>query len=114
MTAFAEAIKPFAPLTATEAQAKIDQGEDLILFIGRSTCPYCRKFAPKLSRVAKDNGLAVSFIDSEASSDAVAIQMLRDRYGVATVPGLLVAKGGQVKVVCDSSLSEEAILDFAS
>ncbi len=40
------------------------------------------------------------------------IAALRKRYGIATVPGLLVAKNGSVKVVCDSSLDPEDIKDF--
>ena len=40
------------------------------------------------------------------------VQAFREKYHVQTVPGLLVAQAGQVKVVCDSSLSQEAIADF--
>ena len=110
MSHFAEAIKHFNALTAQEAQEKIDSGEKFILFIGRSTCPYCQRFAPKLSQVAADTGQTVAFLNSENQDSDT--QELRTTYDVPTVPGLLVAKSGHVKVVCDSSLSEEAILDF--
>ena len=42
------------------------------------------------------------------------IQALRKRYGIATVPALFVSENGTAKVVCDSSLSEDDILDFIS
>lgn len=82
----------------------------ILFFIGRPTCPYCRRFEPKLTQVAKDNQLTVHFLNSENQDSDT--QELRTTYDVPTVPGLLVAKSGHVKVVCDSSLSEEAILDF--
>lgn len=109
---FSEAIAPFKPILAGQAQAKIDQDTKVILFIGRASCPYCQRFAPKLNRVAVANGLTVYFVNSEQPADLADVKTLRDRYHVPTVPGLLVAENGHVKVVCDSSLSEEAILDF--
>lgn len=112
MTTFADAIAAFQTVTAQEAQARIASGDKFTLFIGRSTCPYCQRFAPKLSQVAKTYGLPVAFLNSEDFSDFDHIQALRDQYGVRTVPGLLVAEAGKVKVVCDSSLSEAAIKDF--
>ncbi|WP_057491874.1 thioredoxin domain-containing protein [Streptococcus orisasini] len=112
MSNFAEDIKDFEPVTAKEAQKRIDSGEKFVLFIGRSTCPFCRRFAPKLSNVAKADHQAVAFLNSEDQNDLKAIQDFRSAYSVNTVPGLLVAQNGQIKVVCDSSLSEEAIRDF--
>lgn len=112
MSTFAEDIKDFEPVTAKEAQKRIDSGERFVLFIGRSTCPFCRRFAPKLSAVAKADHQAVAFLNSEDQNDLKGIQELRSSYSVNTVPGLLVAQNGHIKVVCDSSLSEEAIRDF--
>lgn len=107
MATFAEY---FTPITAEEAEKQLQTADNFILFIGRPTCPYCRRFEPKLTQVAKDNQLTVHFLNSDNQDSA--IQELRATYDVPTVPGLLVAKSGHVKVVCDSSLSEEAILDF--
>ena len=109
---FAEAIAPFKPVSAAQAQEKLTSGDKTILFIGRASCPYCQRFAPKLNRVASANQLTVYFLNSEDAADLAAIQDLRASYNVPTVPGLLVAEEGQVRVVCDSSLSEDAILAF--
>ena len=70
----------------------------------------CRRFEPKLTQVAKDNDLTVYYLNSE-NQDSVT-QDLRLTYNIPTVPALVVAKSGKVRVVCDSSLSEAVILDF--
>ena len=57
---------------------------------------------------------AQNAINSENSEELEDIQALRKRYGIATVPALFVSENGTAKVVCDSSLSEDDILDFIS
>lgn len=112
MFTFQEAIQDFTPILAKDLKDLLATQQDVVVFIGRETCPYCQRFAPKLSRVAKEKGVKVYFLHSQNPVDLAETQALRDAYGVKTVPGLLVAKAGQVKVVCDSSLSEEAITAF--
>ena len=107
MSTFAEY---FTPILAQEAEQYLKTADEFILFIGRPTCPYCRRFEPKLTQVAKDNDLTVYYLNSE-NQDSVT-QDLRLTYNIPTVPALVVAKSGKVRVVCDSSLSEAVILDF--
>ncbi|MFC3932348.1 thioredoxin domain-containing protein [Streptococcus dentapri] len=112
MLNFEEVISRFETISAVEARKRIDSKEKVILFIGRPTCPFCQRFAPKLDKVVAETGAKVVFLLSDDATQIEAIQDLRNRYGVATVPGLLVAENGAVKVVCDSSLSEDDIKDF--
>lgn len=112
MQEFAEIIKHFDEATAEAVSEKITNQENLILFIGRATCPYCRLFAPKLAQVAKDNHLKIAFLDSDNFQDWEAIEDLRRIYQVRTVPGLLVANQGKVRVVCNSQLTQSEILEF--
>ncbi|MFC5632075.1 MULTISPECIES: thioredoxin domain-containing protein [Streptococcus] len=102
----------FVKITALEAENRIQSAEKFTLFIGRSSCPFCRLFEPKLTNVANALNEAVYFLNSEDFSDATEIQKFRSKYGIPTVPCLLVSNGGTVKVVCDSSLSEDAITEF--
>ena len=68
MTSFASF---FTEITAQEAKKCLEVAEGFILFIGRPSCPYCRRFEPKLTQVAKDNQLTVYFVNSEAADSDI-------------------------------------------
>lgn len=52
---FEEIVANFIPSSVAEVTSAIASGKDMIVFLGRSSCPYCRRFAPKLAQVATDN-----------------------------------------------------------
>ncbi|HES0494224.1 TPA: thioredoxin, partial [Streptococcus pyogenes] len=62
---FEEIVANFIPSSVAEVTSAIASGKDMIVFLGRSSCPYCRRFAPKLAQVATDNQKDVYFVDSE-------------------------------------------------
>lgn len=108
---FDQAIANFVLKTAKEVIQMIESGDDVIAFIGRETCPYCQRFAPKLAQVQVETGAEIYFVDS-TSVDDPDLSNLRSSYSILTVPGLLVATDSQARVVCDSSLSLDAIKAF--
>ncbi|HFI0620805.1 TPA: thioredoxin domain-containing protein [Streptococcus suis] len=107
---FQEYIQDFTNVSVEQAQNLLTDKDGAVLFIGRATCPYCNRFAPKLHKVAQDQQVTVHFLDSIQVSPE--LQALRDHYQVPTVPGLLVAKATGVQVRCDSSMTEEEITAF--
>ena len=109
---FEEIVKNFHSIGVAQASERVKEAEKFILFIGRSTCPYCRRFAPKLAQVASDHQLDVFFLQGDSITDQEAIMTFRNRHNAVTVPALLVAQKGAVRVICDSSLSPDEILAF--
>ena len=107
MEQFLEDIKDLEVTTVARVQEAIDKKETATFFIGRKTCPYCRKFASKLATVVAETKAHIYFINSEEPSQLDALQTFRSTYGIPTVPGFLHAESGEVTVRCDSSMEEE-------
>ena len=51
--------------SAEKVEALIAEGKEVVLFVGRPTCPYCRRFAPKINEVREALGKEMYFINSE-------------------------------------------------
>lgn len=111
---FLEYVAELDKVNAEEAGQLLQAQAGDNLFIARETCPYCRKFINRLMKVVKEKDLTVHFLHAQPADEqeAQAVQALRDQYGVPTVPALLYAGQDGVDVVCDSSLSPEAIIEF--
>ncbi|VDC39968.1 thiol reductase thioredoxin [Streptococcus pyogenes] len=109
---FEEIVANFIPSSVAEVTSAIASGKDMIVFLGRSSCPYCRRFAPKLAQVATDNQKEVYFVDSENAADAAELAAFRKNYQLVTVPALLVSYDQHQRAVCDSSLTPDDILAF--
>ncbi|EMO8691068.1 TPA: thioredoxin domain-containing protein [Streptococcus pyogenes] len=109
---FEEIVANFIPSSVAEVTSAIASGKDMIVFLGRSSCPYCRRFAPKLAQVATDNQKEVYFVDSENAADAAELATFRENYQLVTVPALLVSYDQHQRAVCDSSLTPDDILAF--
>ena len=110
-TNYEEDVKLFERVLSTQAE-KLLSNEDLAaIYIGRATCPFCRKFAKKLSGLTNKVNTTVYYIDSENSSDNE-LRSFRDKYNIVTVPGFIVGKNREIEVRCDSSTPEDEILDM--
>jgi len=113
MEQFLEDIKDLEVTTVARAQEAIDKKETATFFIGRKTCPYCRKFAGTLADVVAETKAHIYFINSEEASQLEVLQDFRSRYEIPTVPGFVHVENGEIKVRSDSSMSAQEIKDFA-
>lgn len=105
----AEDFERVSPNKVEEILAK--DGEAIVL-VARETCPYCRKFMPKIHKVATENNRTIYFIHSHDKEYKDEIDAFRSKYGMPTVPSLLYKNDEGTHSVSDSSLSEEEIAEF--
>lgn len=110
--AFLEIIQDFEEVSPDKADELLSNEKGTVVFIGRPTCPYCRKFAPKLHKVSVEQGVKVYYTNSEHPDYSEELRNFREKYGVPTVPGLLYTSDKDVNVRCDSSMTEEEIAEF--
>ena len=114
MEQFAQNIKDLEVTTVDRARQVIADKETATFFVGRQSCPYCRKFASTLAGVVADTKAHIFFINSEEASELDKLQAFRSEYGIPTVPGFVHVQDGQVAVRCDSSMTADEIKTFAN
>lgn len=111
--AYLEQVKIFTEATPEEADKRIEDKEGNIVFIGRETCPYCRRFVGKLGPLAEEHNLTVHYVHSKHPEYTDEIETFREKYDVPTVPGFLYSsESADIVVKCDSSLTQEEILEI--
>lgn len=104
----------YEEITASKADELLEEKSGSIIFIGRETCPFSRRFIGTMTKVIKEHDLKVYFVHSmgELTDE---IQAFRDKYEIKTVPGLLYSdEQTPTRVRLNSSMSEEEILEFVN
>lgn len=110
---YLEYANDFKETTPNEADELLEAKEGNIVYIGRETCPYCRRFIDTLGPLAKERDLKIHYVHSEHPEYGEEIRAFRDKYNVPTVPGLLYSsESAGVVVKCDSSLDRDEILEL--
>lgn len=110
---YLEQVKLFKETHPKDADELLEAKAGNIVFIGRETCPYCRKFVRKLSPLADEYDLTVHYVHSQHPEYEDEVELLREKYDVPTVPGLLYSSETAGLIVkCDSSLEPEEILEI--
>lgn len=108
---YKENIKSFKVVESKDADKLLESENLSVVYIGRETCPFCRKFAKKLSSLTNKINTDIYYVDSDNLSDNE-VKSFREKYNVLTVPGFIVSKNKEVKVRCDSSTPEDEILNM--
>lgn len=110
---YLEEVQVFKETRPEEAERLLEAKEGNIVYIGRETCPYCRKFVRKLSPLAEENNLTIHYVHSQHPEYEEQVNEIREKYDVPTVPGFLYSsESAGLLVKCDSSMSEEEILEM--
>ena len=108
---YKENIKSFKKVLSSEADKLLSNENLATVYIGRETCPFCRKFAKTLGSLTDKLNTTIYYVDSADFSDDK-INSFRSKYNVVTVPGFIVSKNGQIDVRCDSSTPENEIINM--
>ncbi|NRT76414.1 thiol reductase thioredoxin [Clostridium beijerinckii] len=108
---YEENVKLFEKLISTQAEELLSNEDLAVIYIGRATCPFRRRFAKKLSGLTNKISTTIYYVDSADFSDNL-IDSFREKYNIVTVPGFIVSKNREIEVRCDSSLSEDEILNL--
>ncbi|WP_300385899.1 thiol reductase thioredoxin [Clostridium sp.] len=108
---YKEDIKLFEKILSTQVDKLLSNDDLAVVYIGRETCPFCRKFAKKLSGLTNKINTTIYYVDSENFSDN-GLNSFREKYNIPTVPGFIVNKNKEIEVRCDSSTPENKILDM--
>ena len=106
-----EDIKNFNKVVSAQAKQLLSTEDLAVVYIGRETCPFCRKFAKKLSGLASEMNTIIHYVDSSNTLDTD-LESFRAQYDIVTVPGFIVRKNGEITVRCDSSTPENELLDM--
>lgn len=108
---YEEDVKLFKKVPSAHADGLLSSENLAIIYIGRGTCPFCRKFAKKLSALTNKISTTIYYVDSADFSDN-SLNSFREKYNIVTVPGFIVSKNNEIEVRCDSSIPENEILDL--
>lgn len=109
MTNYEENVASFDLIDSAKAQALVKGEAEVVIYIGKSVCPFCQIFVEKLKKVAEETDTTIYYVNSADNSDMEGITAFRKEYDIPTVPGFIFTSGDTVNVKCDSSMSEDEI-----
>lgn len=110
---YKEAMTYVKKIHLSEVQDKINNKEDFILYIGRESCPYCQKFAPKLAVAIQKTNQTVYYLDND-SKERKDITSFAHDMNIKTVPNLSSFKKGskETYLTKGSKSSIDEIMDL--
>jgi predicted bacteriocin transport accessory protein len=82
------AVENFKLITPNEILEKNKDGDDFFLYIGKSTCPYCKIFAPKLKIASENNNLDIFYLDV-SDENQESLRTVLKNYKITYVPFLI-------------------------
>ena len=80
----------FIKVKAQDIEQLIESDENMILYIGRETCPACRDFVPILYDYSNNNDTKVYYLDSTNTDQDKELKKFRDDNSIMYVPSLMI------------------------
>lgn len=80
----------FIKVKAQDIEQLIYSDENIILYIGRETCPACRDFVPILYDYSNNNDINVYYLDSTETDKDKELKKFRDDNNIMYVPSLMI------------------------
>lgn len=101
------------PIHLAQLREKLANKETFYVYVGRPTCPYCRKFEPNLNKAMEETQIEVYYLDTDAE-EASEVTTFVDSQGIETIPHLTYYKEGKKGnfLVKGSESSLKEIKDF--
>lgn len=81
-------VADFHKLSVEEIKEKAKQGESFLLYVGRATCPDCRRVISSLHGVAQENQLDVFYLDCDDPGDQEMYKAFIDENNIEEIPFL--------------------------
>src|SRR5699024_1509057 len=91
-----EVVKEFNKVTTKDLELLEQEKESFFVYTGRSSCPYCQMFAPKLyeaSLLKESNGIIINYLNSDNESDT-GLHTYLSNHDIDYVPNLNYFKDG--------------------
>lgn len=113
-TEYAVAIQTLNKIEHQEIPSLIDnsQNENIIIYIGKETCPFCKTFVPKLTQAVTETNRSVNYIDAE-NKDTTFLDFAK-KYHINEIPKLIVLSNKEKtdELVIFNEITPQAITDF--
>ena len=89
-------VNRFNKLNMKEIYSKFENKETFVLYLGRKTCPHCRKFSPILKEFNVLYGNKLSYYDIESPDLDKDAKVFLSKLHIPGVPAVLYVKEGKV------------------
>lgn len=85
-------------ITQEEISTLISNKEDAVIYVGRETCPDCKKVKPILLEELEDNNKSLYYFDTTAEGEELYnYRQFYNSLGVQSVPTIIVIKSGLIE-----------------
>ncbi|MRI73293.1 thioredoxin family protein [Enterococcus mundtii] len=101
-------------ITSEELQNKLNMHEDIMVYIGRPTCPDCHEFEPVLRNVLNDASEKIFYYNTDEARkiDSKKLDDIAENLSIDAVPTLIKISDGEVIYKKSGKQTKASILEF--